>query len=634
MSKLYSDLHNLYETTKTLKFELRPKKKTKEHFEEFLLKTEEERAKKFKKVKTYCNEVHKAFINECLENVDKNEFSLLLQKYYELFKTNNRTDAQEKDFEKIQTSLRENISKCFSKDKKRYKNLFGEELLKKELPRIYKNDKEKLEEIDVFAKFTTYFKGYNENRKNMYSKEQKSTAIAFRLIDQNLPTFIKNIQNFKKIKETITNIELETNIEDLFSNVEAFVECFTQNGIDTYNKTIGGNPDKKIQGINEIVNLYNQKNPDKKLPKLKILYKQILSDKTNSTFTIDKIEDDKELIDLINEYYKKELKLIIEPKNEDTEEIELVSAIKNLQNFNLSKIWINTDALKIVSKRIFDDFLFINKLIVEEYTSLNPKKEKQSIEKYNEKRGKDLKKKKEYSLSHIENLITKDDLNNKGKLFEYFIDSLLENINNIKTSHKKYNELLSKTHEIGVLNNEVNISHIKDLLEDIKKLQMFIKTFMPKTVGVEIDDVFYNILNYEKLSGIIPVYNKARNYVTQKPYSVEKIPLTFNCPTLLDGWDLNKEDSNLATLFEKDGCYYLGIINKNNNKNNNKKNNKIFKNIQKAKENEPSYKKFEYKLIPGPNKMLPKVFFSASRIEEFKPSSKLLDKYKKGIILD
>lgn len=38
----------------------------------------------------------------------------------------------------------------------------------------------------------------------------------------------------------------------------------------------------------------------------------------------------------------------------------------------------------------------------------------------------------------------------------------------------------------------------------------------------------------------------------------------------------------------------------------------------------------EYKLLPGPNKMLPKVFFSKSRINEFAPSDELLEKYNKG----
>ena len=39
----------------------------------------------------------------------------------------------------------------------------------------------------------------------MYSAEDKSTAIAYRLIHQNLPKFIDNISTFEKIKNKIDN---------------------------------------------------------------------------------------------------------------------------------------------------------------------------------------------------------------------------------------------------------------------------------------------------------------------------------------------------------------------------------------------------------------------------------------------
>ena len=42
------------------------------------------------------------------------------------------------------------------------------------------------------------------------------------------------------------------------------------------------------------------------------------------------------------------------------------------------------------------------------------------------------------------------------------------------------------------------------------------------------------------------------------------------------------------------------------------------------------YEKIDYKLLPGANKMLPKVFFAKSRIDEFAPSREVLDIYKRG----
>ena len=632
MKNLYSDLHNLYGLSKTLRFELQPVGRTKENFENYILDSDEEKSEKFKKVKAYCDEVHKNFIKNCLEKIDLADIKPLLKRYYELFLINNRSEQEDKEFEKIQENLCKKISGNF-KNNDLYKGLFEKDMIKKYLPEYFKNDKEKLKEISLFFDFTTYFTGYHKNRQNMYSEENKSTAISFRLIKQNLPTFIKNMQNFKKIQNVIPTIgktltsKLGINIEYLFSNVEVYAECLTQKAIDMYNCAIGGKTldnGEKIQGINEFINLYNQQNPNKKLPKLKFLYKQILSDNTSVSFKIDKIEDDKELIDLINSYYEK-LKPVIESIDKVSGETELVLAIKNLSNYDLSRIWINQDDLTNVSQQVYGDWSYITHLLEEEYNSQNPKGAKQSIEKYNEKRSKDLKKIKEYSFAHLNSLVAQNDDCAKNKLYTYFVENLLKIITDIKSSQLQCNEILTRNHEENnktLLGDFSSISLIKDFLENMKKLQNLVKTFMPKTIGIETDDLFYNALNYEILSEIIPVYNKVRNYVTQKSYSVEKFPLTFHCPTLLDGWDLNKEESNLSILFEKDGFYYLGIMNK--------KDNKIFKNIQPTKENEEVYRKIEYKLLPGPNKMLPKVFFSESRITEFNPTNELLSKYKKG----
>lgn len=327
---LFNGLHNLYSVDKTLRFELQPVGKTRENFENYILASDEEKDRIFKKVKTYCDEIHKKFINECLESFDTTDFKSALQAYYELFLKNNRTESEDKKIEESQKKLHKKISECFKKNE-HYKGLLGKNMVKEYLPEHYKDDEYKLNEINCFSKFTTYFTAYNENRKNIY-EEEKSTAISFRLIDQNLPIFIKNMQKFKEIKDAIPDIgktlsfNLDIDLEHLFSSIDVYAECLTQNAIDIYNYAIGGKSldnGKKIQGINEFVNLYNQQNTNKKLPQLKVLYKQILSDTTSMSFKIDKIEDDKELIDLINSYYEK-LKLVIDPMDETLTEAELV----------------------------------------------------------------------------------------------------------------------------------------------------------------------------------------------------------------------------------------------------------------------------------------------------------------------
>jgi len=59
----------------------------------------------------------------------------------------------------------------------------------------------------------------------------------------------------------------------------------------------------------------------------------------------------------------------------------------------------------------------------------------------------------------------------------------------------------------------------------------------------------------------------------------------------------------------------------------NKRHNKIFK-VNFENTNGTDFEKMEYKLLPGANKMLPKVFFSESRIREFSPAETLIKNYK------
>ena len=136
------------------------------------------------------------------------------------------------------------------------------------------------------------------------------------------------------------------------------------------------------------------------------------------------------------------------------------------------------------------------------------------------------------------------------------------------------------------------------------------------------DSNFYSKLDeiLSQLSEIVPLYNKVRNFVTKKPGEMKKIKLNFDCPTLANGWDENKESSNDAIILRKDGKYYLGIFNPNNKPKFSKNENTV----------ESFYEKMVYKLLPGPNKMLPKVFFSTKGQETFLPPKDLLLGYDEG----
>ncbi len=152
---------------------------------------------------------------------------------------------------------------------------------------------------------------------------------------------------------------------------------------------------------------------------------------------------------------------------------------------------------------------------------------------------------------------------------------------------------------------------------------MFIKPLAVNSKEQNVNEFFYGkfIPLFDGLRSVDSLYDKVRNYVTQKPYSTEKIKLNFENPQFLNGWDRNKEKEYRSVIMKKGDKYYLGVIDKNNNK--------IFEEIPPS-DCEDYYEKVVYKLLPGPNKMLPKVFFAKSNIDFFAPSGHIMDLYKKG----
>lgn len=270
----------IYPLSKTLRFELKPIGKTLENIEKNdLLEQDMHRAESYVKVKKIIDRYHKAFIEEALfnfqlknESTDKKD-SLVEFFYY--YKLSNKNDVQKKAFEEVQKNLRKQIVKQL-KDQDKYKTIDKKELIKQDLLNFV-TEEDDINLIKEFTEFTTYFTGFHENRQNMYSDEDKSTAIAYRMIHENLPKFIDNMTIFAQVANTTVSEkfgDLYANFEECL-NVTAISEMFeleyfstvlTQTQIDVYNAIIGGKTledGTKIQGLNEYINLYNQKQKDK-----------------------------------------------------------------------------------------------------------------------------------------------------------------------------------------------------------------------------------------------------------------------------------------------------------------------------------------------------------------------------------
>ena len=636
------DLTGQYSLSKTLRFELKPIGKTLEHIErKGLLTQDEQRAEEYELMKGIIDRYHKAFITMCLRNckikVNNTDDELdSLEEYSSLLSKSKRDADDEDKLEKIKENLRKQIVNAF-KSGNTYGDLFKKELIKNHLPDFVTDEEEK-QVVEHFCNFTTYFTGFHDNRKNMYSDEAKSTAIAYRLIHENFPRFFDNLRSFAKISESeVANqfpeiesaFSLYLNVEhiaDMF-HVDYFPVVLTQEQIDVYNNIIGGKTEEdgtKIQGINEYINLYNQHHPDVKLPFLKPLYKMILSDKVALSWLPEEFENDEEMLTAINDFYKS-----VQPVIFGEDENCIRHLLTNIAEYNTDHIYISNDlGLTGISQQLFDQYSIFEDAIKDELRR-NVKqtpKEKRNPELLEERIKNLFKKEKSFSISYLDSLIkdkgedTIESYYAKLGAFDRDGKQTVNLLTQIEMAYIAAKEVLDGKYD-NINQSEEATKYIKDLLDAFKSLQHYIKPLLGSGEEAEKDNVFSSqLLNvWEALDVLTPLYNKVRNWLTRKPYSTKKIKLNFENAQLLGGWDMNKEADYASVLLRKNNQYYLAIMDK--------KHNHAF-DIETLPSDGACFEKIDYKLLPGANKMLPKVFFSKSRINEFAPSTDIQIAYR------
>lgn len=668
--KSFADFTNLYELSKTLRFELRPVKNTQKMLDEADVFGKDKIIKeKYQKTKPFIDRLHREFVDESLGEKSLTE----LKKYFDALKNweNNKKDKEvQKSLKKEKDRLRKEIVSFFNKTakdwaEKKYidlglKNkdigfLFEEDVFDV-LKKRYGNEDEsfltdsngvfikdenggKISIFDEWKGFVGYFTKFQQTRKNFYADDGTETAIATRIIDQNLKRFCENLEDFKKIKGKISDFsEIERNfgkaIGDVFS-LDFYNQCLLQKGIDAYNEILGGktlDSGGKLRGINELVNEYRQKNKGEKLPFLKLLDKQIASEKEK--FIIG-IENDEKLFEILKDFF-------------ETAE-EKTNILKNLfsdfvshnEKYDLSKIYISREALNTVThKWIIDGHKFESLL----YGAM--KKDKPTGLNYDKKE--DSYKFPDFiALNYIKAGLEQVDLgekiwkdkyykneeNKKGFLigketaFEQFLqifnhefnslfesETTNENGSALKIGYNVFKNDFEKliNQKSFAVNSESKII-IKNFADNVLWIYQMAKYFaVEKKRGwddnYELDDFYTNPdFGYKKFyenayEEIIKVYNDLRNYLTKKPYSEEKWKLNFENPTLANGWDKNKESDNSAVILRKKGKYYLGLMRKGNNK--------IFDDRNKSKFSEDDdgekYEKIVYKYLPDAAKMIPK----------------------------
>lgn len=613
---------NLYQVSKTLRFELKPDEKSKDNIERNgILKRDNQRAIGYKAIKNVIDEYHKAFIDQMLDNfeLDLTDNGQLdsLEEFRSFYHLPSSDLTRKANLTKIQDALRKKISDHFIKSEQ-YKRLFGKELIREDLaefvltPRFEayirsKNSKEILsedemkqiqdniiQEIAQFRDFTTYFSGFYENRRNMYVPDAKATSIANRMINENLPKFVDNIDVF----ESIASSEVATHFDTLYKEMEAYLnvnsiaEMFqldyfsmvlTQKQIDVYNAIIGGKTledGTKIQGLNEYVNLFNQQQNEKanRLPKLKFLFKQILSERSAISWLPDVFESDTQMLESINKCYQDLRENVFEGRN------SLKELLSGISEYDLEHIYLPNDVqLTNIAQKQYGDWSVIKKAFDNITKAQNPQRRNESNEKYEARIVKLQKTYDSFSIAQINNWLT-DYMGDTYKSIESYFTALgAEDDGNtqkpnlfirIENAYTEAKSLLTKVYpkDRKLSQDKINVEKIKNLLDAIKNLQHFVKPLLGRGTESEKDSRFYGDFTplWETLEQITPLYNMVRNRMTEKPYSDEKIKLYFdNNGSFLNGWVDSKTESDNATqyggyLFRKlnnigEYDYYLGV---------------------------------------------------------------------------
>jgi len=635
----FSQFVGLYPISKTLRFELKPIGKTLEKIRENgIIDHDKNKADNYVDAKKIIDEYHKYFISEALKDI-KLDWSPLRDVFIDSL--TNRSQDSKKKLEELQKVFRKKIAEKLA-GHTHFKELIAstpKELFEKILPNHFGKE----ESIEAFKRFSTYFKGFQENRKNIYSAEAISTGVPYRIVHDNFPKFLSNIETYRNIQKHCPSVltDAEAELKDLLKgrkfteifNIDYFNNVISQDGIDFFNQVIGGYTHEKgtkIRGINEFANLYRQQNPEfakqRIATKMIPLYKQILSDRESMSFILEPFKDASQVQSAVRDYFENHI-LHYSTEGSQIDVLDkITNLVVNLKNFELDKIFIARESLAQISQKLFGSWNSINDSFYE-YCE----KQFGSAQKAANKRKIDAKLKENYySIEEINSVIAQID--SSKIVFDYWndLDGLKRNIES-GNIYKKYENFISQKFDLeDKLDKDENIQGLKDFLDAINEYLHYVK---PLISNHENGDVaFYNELMplYDQLSNIIPLYNKIRDFATQKPSDSSKFKLNFENPTLADGWDQNKEDDNTSIILKKDENYYLGIMNAKNRP-------KI--DSYKVEQGEPHYDKMVYKLLPGPNKMLPKVFFSAKGKQIYNPSKEIQDgyaaeKHKKGISFD
>ncbi len=602
-----------YALSKTLRFELKPVGKTQSMLDDNKVFLIDENIKaKYIQTKPFFDKLHRDFIKESFEDI---KISGLSGFYEDWKKYRQDKKGTEKDYKKSAENLRREIVSFLDAKWKHWADTYKSSGIKNE-------DIEVLFEEGIFGilesrywddiksqitdpkswEITSIFKGWKgstgyftkffETRRNYYKSDGTGTAISTRIVDQNLPRYLENLELFEKIKDKINLEDVRKSFPDFekIGMLDHYNTCIPQNGIDAYNRLLGWytkENGEKIKGINESINLYRQTHKEEKIGFLKSLDKQIGSEKIAFMETIDSPE---EFQGFLSKYVK-----------ESNEKItRLKSSIENFGKFSESRdlegIFFTQEGFNTISRKWADE---TNMKLWQEYLYEEMKK---SGAKYDSKND-------EYkfpdfiALSHMQSALgniktewffwksryLQDEKENpKGfltletslwqgflEIFSYEFTSLFDRIETDEkwvTKQWGYNIALLDleklmSDQVYNPNEPHNKIIIKAFVDETLRVYQMGKYFAIEKRrqwnpdNLEISEWYthpdsgYESYYSDAYKIIVQWYNDIRNYLTKNPWSEEKYKLNFDHSKLLQWFTESK--TNNSNNWTQYGAYIL-----------------------------------------------------------------------------
>lgn len=631
---MWDDFTNLYSLSKTLRFELKPTDATKAFLAKSgIVDVDRKRQEAFKQVKLILDVVHRQFISESLAGLDLDTAEL--HKFI--------TVSTDKLVKRVETAtagkpIFARFADQFSETNKSWVNRF---LLKKPFttspdsqlavanataPLIAKqlnlSEETVRQQLAQFTRFSTYFKGFQENRLNCYTTDGKNTEVANRAITQNLLKYHKNIEKYCKFYANSDSPLCLTDLERPYFDLVNYQRYLTQSDIDKYNCAIG----ELNSRINEARQILS-KEFKTKLPMFESLYKQILSESTKLV-RFQKLANQDEYQDLVKQLQADIPTWLVRIREHFNDHIQTISTP--------DKVYLSKKAVNTILHKYVMDISLVTSELPPEFTKRHTRGDAVvdsanfvSLEQFF------------IAIDRAQDAAELSILKDNGSVsthasrvvWDKFISDLQESINTAEATSKAFATITDSQDKSCLETIKVALDSFNDTCRLYSYFELRYKN--EAVTSLEADPEFYAIFepstetdspfDPDKDSRFSHSYDLIRNWLTKKPYSLDKWKLNFDCSQLMTGWDVNKEPEKHGVILRHDERYYLAVIDSNTSSVFRKdKNSKLFR------ADDSGWEKMEYKLLPGPNKMLPKCLLPKKEPGKYGATEAIIDLYSTG----